>query len=128
MPTFTVLVIEDDVRIQKRIADTVNGSLERDDIEIVQTTSYHNALEALKSHPSFDLVFLDGCLDGDQPDGLSLINDIRHKHPKPKLLFAMSSADGMRKLMVERGCDRECKKNHVAGIIDITLVASASAT
>lgn len=113
-----VLVIEDSVALQERFKTDLLGTLELDNIELIQAHSIAEARAALRANDEFDVVALDGCVDSStEADGAALIPEIRAVHPSPRPIIAISSMNDLRRIMVERGCTHECRKNSVPGMI-----------
>lgn len=99
-----ILVVEDDPGLQ----GLIYRGLKSYEVEVLQA---HNSLEAEKlfaEHEDIDLVLLDGCLDGDNPDGAGLVHEFKVREALP--ILAMSSSRDLRHLMVEQGCTGEVEK------------------
>jgi len=96
MPTFSVLVIDDEVDFM----ETVANRLKKRNIEALGVASGEQALSLLKAR-AFDIVLLDIKMPGGI-DGIETLRAIRHHHPLTEVILLTghasleTSVEGMR--------------------------------
>jgi CheY-like chemotaxis protein len=112
----TILIIEDNEVVQaqtRAFIQTRYRTLGRE-VQVIQAPSAKQGLEFLRMHGlEFDIILLDGCLDGQEPDGLQMIPDIRALYSGP--ILAMSKSFELREMMLKAGATHQCEKSYAAG-------------
>lgn len=69
----------------------------------------------------FDLIFLDGCIQSNEAYNTSVIIHLIKRANFPNPLYAISSDVDIRERMMEDGCNRQCRKKEILGIIEAFL-------
>ena len=149
MKPIRVFVLEDNLRMMKGILrflaslrgievvhrDTIRGAVEilcpeiiaqgillcprSIDIALYQTPLKINA-------EKFDLIFLDGCVQSNETYNTAVIIHLIKRANFPNPLYAMSSDYDLRERMMEDGCNRQCRKKEIVGIIKTFLKSQNS--
>lgn len=112
-----LLVIEDDPAVQ----GTINRDLRIFPVEVLQAHSVVEAEKFLREDPDIDLILLDGCLDGENPDGFAFIEDCLELSDAP--IVAMSKSRDLRKMMLDKGCKHEVEEKRFAAHLVAKLLA-----
>lgn len=114
-----VLVIDDDTEFQRALGPL----LAEDGIVLVSARTEAEAQERFRdADGAFGAIALDGNLTGNgQLDTLDLLTHLRAAFGGT--IVAISSDSLWRLAMVEQGCDRECKKGELPGLLTEILGA-----
>lgn len=92
-----ILVVDDETYIHKMYRDHLELH-----VEIVEAYTLEHALAAWANNSDVDLIIMDGCLHGDHPDTISLIQKIRETYAGH--IIAASSDAGFRDQLMAAGC------------------------
>lgn len=91
----------------------------KSDFELLFATTHQEALKLFSENSDIELIVMDACLKGEEPDTILLVTHFRKTFSKT--IIATSSNIEYRQYLVSAGCDLECDKNEVAKIVSKIL-------
>ncbi len=103
--TKKVLVVDDDDTFQSLCVEVFHGK----DVQVIGAISLKEAREAFALHPDVDLIFMDGCLPGEQLNTLPLVREFRKTYAGP--MIASSGRKSYRELLMKEGCSHQGSKS-----------------
>lgn len=102
-----VLVVEDD----KRWSGIIRRGL-GDKVLVAQAFTTKEAEDAFEQIPDFDVILMDACVPGDDPNTMWLVEKMRETFKGP--IIAISSVPEYRQELIKAGADHEAEKTEVA--------------
>ena len=101
-----VLVLEDNLNWHKMWGSSLD--IGEHGVELISTTTIQKFREEFSSNPDVDVIVLDACVPGMQPNTLDLAREVRSKFTG--IMIAISSDKYHREDLMKAGCDIECEK------------------
>ena len=99
-----ILIIEDRMDIQKEWKD----SLAEYPVEIISAYSVVGAKIAFNSNNDLDIIAVDACVPGSEPNTMEIVKNFRTLFRGP--MIAISNRDDFNNLLVSAGCDHKTEK------------------
>jgi DNA-binding NarL/FixJ family response regulator len=101
-----VLIVEDHRFLQEQWKEELSGK-----VEILSAFSISEAEEKFVENSDIDLIVMDACVPGNNPNTSPLVEKFRATFVGP--MIATSSISGYRQQLMRAGCDYECPKEGV---------------
>lgn len=87
-------------------------------VELLVADSIEEAKKIFSQNDDVDLIVMDACVPGDEPNTMNLVREMRKTYHGS--ILANSSVLKYREILLNAGCDKEChKKDVVEKILEI---------
>ncbi|KKT12680.1 MAG: hypothetical protein UW83_C0030G0005 [Parcubacteria group bacterium GW2011_GWD1_44_9] len=110
-----VLIVEDDEQWQ----GIWTRHLEREGAEVLMASSLEEGERLFEVNPDLTLVIMDGCVPGERPNSMPLVQKMRQTFRGP--IVAGSGNPNVCKTLVEAGCSHWALKHMVSGLVSKIL-------
>ncbi len=119
-----VLIIEDDPEIRRYFDDIINA-LFHEKVDCTFATNIEEARELFEHllGEGLNMIFVDACLNSNQPNSMPLISHFRLRYQGP--IFAMSCNQHYIYPLLRAGCGDSCAKVELPRAIDKYLRCEA---
>lgn len=103
-----VLVVEDNDVYFMFIENVLKGK-----VEIMRAKILHEGYVLFRENPDFDLIIMDACVPGDNPNAMPLVEEIvKSGYDKP--IIASSTVKDYRQELIDAGATHEANKREGA--------------
>ena len=101
-----VLIVEDDPDWQSMWKRKLEGK-----VHVLMASSVEKGEQLFNENPDVDVIVMDACVSGEEPDTLPLVTNIRQTFSGP--MIAASGSYTFRQCLKSYGCDHESRKKDV---------------